>query len=86
MSNYPKAFAVGLGIIGLGYALLLTTVPTEDQLYEASNRKLSPELKKQYEQVKADQVRRQAFSDVLKRAAADPEPMWIKKDTTPKGR
>ncbi|KAF9954300.1 hypothetical protein BGZ72_004690 [Mortierella alpina] len=77
MSNYPKAFAVGFGIVGLGYTLMLTTVPTEEQLYE----KLSPELKKQYEQVKADQARRQAFSDVLRQAAADPEPMWIKKKT-----
>ncbi|KAI1319988.1 hypothetical protein EDD11_002319 [Mortierella claussenii] len=68
MGNYPKAFAVGFGIVGLGYGLM----------------KLSPELKKQYEQVKADQVRRQAFSDVLKQAAADPEPMWIKKKDTPK--
>ncbi|KAF9571666.1 hypothetical protein EC968_000334 [Mortierella alpina] len=68
MSNYPKAFAVGFGIVGLGYTLMLTT-------------KLSPELKKQYEQVKADQARRQAFSDVLRQAAADPEPMWIKKKT-----
>ncbi|KAF9288464.1 hypothetical protein BGZ68_000255 [Mortierella alpina] len=74
MSNYPKAFAVGFGIVGLGYILMLTTVPTEEQLYEA-------QLKKQYEQVKADQARRQAFSDVLKKAAADPEPMWIKKKT-----
>ncbi|KAG9325177.1 hypothetical protein KVV02_002031 [Mortierella alpina] len=94
MSNYPKAFAVGFGIVGLGYTLMLTTVPTEEQLYEACrhprnadqlNRiariKLSPELKKQYEQVKADQARRQAFSDVLRQAAADPEPMWIKKKT-----
>ncbi|KAG0214124.1 hypothetical protein BGX28_002640 [Mortierella sp. GBA30] len=100
MGNYPKAFAVGFGIVGLGYALMLTTVPTEEQLYEAclsvlrsgsrigrvkqtnatfEGQKLSPELKKQYEQVKADQARRQAFSDVLKQAAADPEPMWIKK-------
>ncbi|KAG0054602.1 hypothetical protein BGZ83_010899 [Gryganskiella cystojenkinii] len=70
MGNYPKAFAVGFGIVGLGYALMLTT-------------KLSPELKKQYEQVKADQARREAFSDVLKRAAADPEPMWIKKKSPP---
>ncbi|KAF9988916.1 hypothetical protein BGZ75_008210 [Mortierella antarctica] len=98
MSNYPKAFAVGFGIVGLGYTLMLTTVPTEEQLYEACrhpaergsaesdrlhchDRKLSPELKKQYEQVKADQARRQAFSDVLRQAAADPEPMWIKKKT-----
>ncbi|KAF8938124.1 hypothetical protein EDD21DRAFT_416784 [Dissophora ornata] len=100
MGNYPKAFAVGFGIVGLGYALMITTVPTEEQLYEAclfsfrrktdpnASRqclsKLSPELKKQYEQVKADQARRQAFSDVLKKAAADPEPMWIKKKDTPK--
>ncbi|KAF9965803.1 assembly factor cbp4 [Mortierella alpina] len=77
MGNYPKAFAIGFGIVGLGYTLMLTTVPTEEQLYE----KLSPELKKQYEQVKADQARRQAFSDVLRQAAADPEPMWIKKKT-----
>ncbi|GJJ79243.1 hypothetical protein EMPS_11603 [Entomortierella parvispora] len=77
MGNYPKAFAVGFGIVGLGYALMVTTVPTEEQLYQ----KLSPELKKQYEVVKADQARREAFSDVLKRAAADPEPMWIKKKT-----
>lgn len=35
MSNYPKAFAVGFGIVGLGYTLMLTTVPTEEQLYEA---------------------------------------------------
>ncbi|KAI7815919.1 hypothetical protein BC939DRAFT_471007 [Gamsiella multidivaricata] len=75
MGNYPKAFAVGFGIVGLGYALMLTTVPTEEQLYE----KLSPELKKQYELVKSDQARRQAISDVLRQAAADPEPMWIKK-------
>ncbi|KAG0358151.1 hypothetical protein BGZ54_010555 [Gamsiella multidivaricata] len=66
MGNYPKAFAVGFGIVGLGYALMLTT-------------KLSPELKKQYELVKSDQARRQAISDVLRQAAADPEPMWIKK-------
>ncbi|KAF9428243.1 hypothetical protein BGZ94_003000 [Podila epigama] len=70
MGNYPKAFAVGFGIVGVGYALMLTT-------------KLSPELKKQYEAVKADQARREAFSDVLRRAAADPEPMWIKKKTPP---
>ncbi|KAF9317349.1 hypothetical protein BG000_005398 [Podila horticola] len=79
MGNYPKAFAVGFGIVGVGYALMLTTVPTEEQLYE----KLSPELKKQYHQVKADQARKEAFSDVLRRAAADPEPMWIKKKTPP---
>ncbi|KAF9901375.1 hypothetical protein EC991_006226 [Linnemannia zychae] len=68
MGNYSKAFAVGFGIVGVGYALMLTT-------------KLSPELKKQYHEVKADQARRQAFSDVLRKAAADPEPMWIKKRT-----
>ncbi|KAF9186028.1 hypothetical protein BGZ51_002272 [Haplosporangium sp. Z 767] len=68
MGSYPKAIAVGFGIVGVGYALMLTT-------------KLSPELKRQYEQVKADQARRQAFSDVLRQAAADPEPMWIKKKT-----
>ncbi|KAF8952505.1 hypothetical protein CPC16_001699 [Podila verticillata] len=79
MGNYPKAFAVGFGIVGVGYALMLTTVPTEEQLYE----KLSPELKKQYHQVKADQARKEAFSDVLRRAAADPEPMWIKKTPPP---
>ncbi|KAF9383453.1 hypothetical protein CPB97_006442, partial [Podila verticillata] len=45
--------------------------------------KLSPELKKQYHQVKADQARKEAFSDVLRRAAADPEPMWIKKTPPP---
>ncbi|KAG0249158.1 hypothetical protein BG011_009555 [Mortierella polycephala] len=70
MGNYPKAIAIGFGIVGVGYALMITT-------------RLSPELKKQYEIVKADQVRRQAFSDVLKQAAADPEPMWIKKKTPP---
>ncbi|KAF9084489.1 hypothetical protein BGX23_010474 [Mortierella sp. AD031] len=70
MGNYAKAFAVGFGIVGGAYALMLTT-------------KLSPELKKQYHVVKADQARRQAFSDVLKAAAADPEPMWIKKRTPP---
>ncbi|KAG0292831.1 hypothetical protein BGZ96_003602 [Linnemannia gamsii] len=66
MGNYSKAFAVGFGIVGVGYALMLTT-------------KLSPELKKQYHEVKADQARRQAFSDVLREAANNPEPMWIKK-------
>ncbi|KAF9986153.1 hypothetical protein BGZ65_008641 [Modicella reniformis] len=81
MSNYPKAFAIGLGIVGLGYALMLTTVPTEEELYKARLFKLSPELKKQYEQVKADETRRQAFSDVLRQAAANPDPMWIKKET-----
>ncbi|KAG0319381.1 hypothetical protein BGZ97_002249 [Linnemannia gamsii] len=89
MGNYSKAFAVGFGIVGVGYALMLTTVPTEEELYEASSslghmnhareKKLSPELKKQYHEVKADQARRQAFSDVLRQAANDPEPMWIKK-------
>ncbi|KAF9101642.1 hypothetical protein BGX29_005422 [Mortierella sp. GBA35] len=83
MGNYAKAFAVGFGIVGGAYALMLTTVPTEEELYEASLSKLSPELKKQYHVVKADQARRQAFSDVLKAAAADPEPMWIKKRTPP---
>ncbi|KAF9295588.1 hypothetical protein BGZ88_001821 [Linnemannia elongata] len=68
MGNYTKAFGVGFGIVGVGYALMLTT-------------KLSPELKKQYHEVKADQARRQAFSDVLRQAANDPEPMWIKKKT-----
>jgi len=34
MGNYPKAFAVGFGIVGLGYALMVTTVPTEEQLYQ----------------------------------------------------
>ncbi|KAF9545263.1 hypothetical protein EC957_011136 [Mortierella hygrophila] len=68
MGNYSKAFGVGFGIVGVGYALMLTT-------------KLSPELKKKYHEVKADQVRRQAFSDVLRKAANDPEPMWIKKKT-----
>ncbi|KAK3805675.1 MAG: hypothetical protein JOS17DRAFT_797689 [Linnemannia elongata] len=104
MGNYSKAFAVGFGIVGVGYALMLTTVPTEEELYEAfctlltsqltrtffnsslhttpsRIQKLSPELKKQYHQVKADQARRQAFSDVLRQAANDPEPMWIKKKT-----
>ncbi|KAF9157053.1 hypothetical protein BG015_007579 [Linnemannia schmuckeri] len=83
MGNYSKAFAVGFGIVGVGYALMLTTVPTEEQLYEACTLhfKLSPELKKQYHEVKADQARRQAFSDVLRQAANDPEPMWIKKKT-----
>ncbi|KAF9359943.1 hypothetical protein BGX26_010988 [Mortierella sp. AD094] len=86
MGNYPKAFAVGFGIVGAAYALMITTVPTEEELYQACHyNKLSPELKKQYEEVKADQARRQAFSDVLKKAAADPEPMWIKKKETPKG-
>ncbi|KAG0303103.1 hypothetical protein BGZ98_006996 [Dissophora globulifera] len=68
MGSYPKAIAVGFGIVGAAYALMVTT-------------RLSPELKKEYEIVKADQARRQAFSDVLKRAAADPDPMWIKKET-----
>ncbi|KAF9922246.1 hypothetical protein FBU30_007685 [Linnemannia zychae] len=68
MGNYTKAFAVGFGIVGGAYALMITT-------------KLSPELKQQYHMVKADQARRQAFSDVLKQAANDPEPMWIKKKT-----
>ncbi|KAF9364760.1 MAG: hypothetical protein J3Q66DRAFT_68331 [Benniella sp.] len=80
MSNYPKAFAIGFGIVGVGYALMLTTVPTEEELYQ----KLSPELKKQYHQVKADDTRRQAIADVLRQAAANPEPMWIKKKETPK--
>ncbi|KAG0239502.1 hypothetical protein B0O80DRAFT_492290 [Mortierella sp. GBAus27b] len=80
MSNYPKAFAVGFGIVGAAYALMITTVPTEEQLVQ----KLSPELKRQYEQVKADGARRQAIADVLKRAAEDPEPIWIKKKETPK--
>ncbi|KAF9140701.1 hypothetical protein BGX30_006139 [Mortierella sp. GBA39] len=66
MGNYSKAFVAGFGIVGVGYALMLTTVPTEEELYEA---------------FKADQVRRQAFSDVLRQAANDPEPMWIKKKT-----
>ena len=35
MGNYSKAFAVGFGIVGVGYALMLTTVPTEEELYEA---------------------------------------------------
>ncbi|KAF9437938.1 hypothetical protein BGZ76_010481 [Entomortierella beljakovae] len=70
MGNYAKAFVFGFGIVGGAYAMMLTT-------------KLSPELKKEYEKVKADQARRQAFSDVLRRAAADPEPMWIKKKETP---
>ncbi|KAG0372487.1 hypothetical protein BGX24_000192 [Mortierella sp. AD032] len=65
MGNYTKAFGVGFGIVGVGYALM----------------KLSPELKKKYHEVKSDQARRQAFSDVLRQAAADPEPMWIKKKT-----
>ncbi|KAG0268409.1 hypothetical protein BGZ95_002465 [Linnemannia exigua] len=89
MGNYTKAFAVGFGIVGVGYALMLTTVPTEEELYEAcllfalqlNKFKLSPELKKKYHEVKSDQARRQAFSDVLRKAAADPEPMWIKKRT-----
>ncbi|KAF8982030.1 hypothetical protein BGZ46_001931 [Entomortierella lignicola] len=77
MGSYPKAFAVGFGIVGAAYALMITTVPTDEQLYQA-------ELKKQYEIVKADDARRQAFSDVLKAAAENPEPMWIKKKETPK--
>ncbi|KAK3841341.1 MAG: hypothetical protein J3R72DRAFT_445265 [Linnemannia gamsii] len=77
MGNYTKAFGVGFGIVGVGYALMVTTVPTEEELYQ----KLSPELKKKYHEVKSDQARRQAFSDVLRQAAADPEPMWIKKKT-----
>lgn len=35
MGNYSKAFAVGFGIVGVGYALMLTTVPTEEELYQA---------------------------------------------------
>ncbi|KAF9204417.1 hypothetical protein BGZ49_005309 [Haplosporangium sp. Z 27] len=104
MGSYPKAFAVGFGIVGAAYALMITTVPTDEQLYQAGyysipcpgirseliflfyfgSGRLSPELKKQYEIVKADDARRQAFSDVLKAAAENPEPMWIKKKETPK--
>ncbi|KAF9170498.1 hypothetical protein BGX21_008849 [Mortierella sp. AD011] len=87
MGSYPKAFAAGFGIVGAAYALMITTVPTEEELYQACHyniQLLSPELKKQYEVIKADQARRQAFSDVLRKAAADPEPMWIKKKETPK--
>ncbi|KAF9583817.1 hypothetical protein BGW38_008436 [Lunasporangiospora selenospora] len=70
MGSYTKAFVWGFGIVGGAYALMLTT-------------KLSPELKRQYEQVKSDQARRQAMADVIRRAAEDPEPMWIKKKTPP---
>jgi hypothetical protein len=40
MGNYSKAFAVGFGIVGVGYALMLTTVPTEEELYEACTLQL----------------------------------------------
>ncbi|PVU88675.1 hypothetical protein BB560_006351 [Smittium megazygosporum] len=36
------------GIVGFGYLLMKTTVPTEEELYN----KLSPELKKEYHRVK----------------------------------
>jgi hypothetical protein len=42
MGNYPKAFAIGFGIVGVGYALMLTTVPTEEEFYQVDLRETSP--------------------------------------------
>ncbi|KAF9164892.1 hypothetical protein DFQ27_006127 [Actinomortierella ambigua] len=79
MAKWAKAIAVGFGIVGGAYAMMVTTVPTEEELYQ----KLSPELKRKYEAVKNDTERKQAFADVLKRAAEDPEPWWTKKHPVP---
>ncbi|KAK0533407.1 hypothetical protein OC834_002253 [Tilletia horrida] len=58
---WGRLFVASAGIIGIGYAVMKATTPSEKQLYDA----LSPDLKRQVDQHREAAQRKAAYKEQL---------------------
>nr|CDI55360.1 conserved hypothetical protein [Melanopsichium pennsylvanicum 4] len=84
-SPWPRAIIGGIITIGIGYAIMKATTPTDQQFYDA----LSPDLKRQVDAQRLAAQRKAAYAEQLKRAKEqdDTAPVWAEgakaRDSTP---
>ncbi|CAD6893910.1 unnamed protein product [Tilletia controversa] len=72
---WGRLLVASAGIIGVGYAVMKATTPTEQQFYDA----LSPDLKRQVDHHREAAKRKAALQEQLERAKtgeADSAPVW----------
>ncbi|KAI7880907.1 hypothetical protein K492DRAFT_207184 [Lichtheimia hyalospora FSU 10163] len=81
MDKVVKAIVWSGGIIGCGYVLMKTTVPTEQDMINRLPENLQREAK---ERQRTSNERQQAIMDYLKEAAESDKPAWQTPDSTPK--
>jgi len=71
--RWARVYAVGAGIVGVGFLLYYNIVPTDEELV----KRLSPELRAQYEKEKGLRRREQEeLMKIVQKTAASNDPIW----------